>query len=262
MLESATLKKLSERERTSVQLRFRAMSGHSKWSQIKRQKGATDAKRGVVFTKLANAISAAVRESGKDPANNVRLRLMIEKARALNVPKENIERAIRRGAGEVEGQRIEDVTYEGYGPGGVAVVAEAATDNRNRTTAEVRRAFSEHGGNLGGTNSVLWMFDRRGILEVPSGGRAEPLELAAIDAGATDVEVAEGTVYVTVLPSDLGRVRSALEAAGFPVAGAELSLVPKTSLKPSTAGQLRVRELLEALEDLEDVTNVATNAEL
>ncbi len=238
------------------------MSGHSKWSQIKRQKGTADVKRGAAFTKLANAISVAVREGGKDPVHNVRLRLAIDKARSLNMPKDNIERAVKRGAGELEGQRIEEASFEGYGPEGVAVIVDTITDNRNRTAAEVRKAFHDHGGTLGTVNSVRWMFDRRGVLTVASPHDRPTVELAAIDAGAIDVEESDGDVIVMTEPTDLTKVRTALERAGHTITSGELALVPKSMVVPTPAATVRVRELLTTLDDLQDVTHVATNAEI
>lgn len=237
------------------------MSGHSKWSQIKRQKGVADLKRGAAFSKLANAITVAVREGGKDPSMNVRLRLTVERAREANMPKDNIERAMRRGAGEVEGKPIESIAYEGYGPDGVAVIAEALTDNRNRTTAELRRVFSEYGGNLASANSVLWLFERRGLLEIELSGDRQALELAAIDAGATDIKEHKGALLVSTTTAAVEAVRTALTAAGATILNTEIALVPKTSVTPSTDdARTKMQELLRALEELEDVTNIATNA--
>ncbi len=239
------------------------MSGHSKWAQIKRQKGAADLKRGAVFSKLANAITMAVHDGGKDPAMNVRLRLTIEKARAANMPKDNIERAIKRGAGEIAGKHIERITYEGYGPEGVAVVAEALTDNRNRTTAELRQLFSEYGGNLASANSVLWLFERQGLLEVKPNGNREALELAAIDAGALDIEQHDGTLVVATPPPRLDAVREILTAKGGKVQSAAIALVPKATVTPASHdAREKIQKLLNALEEVQDVTNIATNADV
>ncbi len=237
------------------------MSGHSKWAQIKRQKGVADSKRSATFTKLANAITVTVRDGGKDPGLNFRLRLAIEKARAANMPKDGIERAIKRGAGELGDRPLENITYEGYGPDGVAVVAEALTDNRNRTSAELRRVFSEHGGSLGNTNSVLWMFAPRGNLEIIPSRDKNSLELALIDAGAEDFQESDGVVSVDTPPSRLARVRAAAVAAGAEVKSAELVLVAKSEItSPSQASKEKIQRLLLALEELDDVTSVATNA--
>lgn len=239
------------------------MSGHSKWAQIKRQKGVADNKRSAVFTKLANAITVTVRDGGKDPELNFRLRLAMEKARAANMPKDSIERAIKRGAGEPGERPLENVTYEGYGPDGVAVVAEALTDNRHRTSAELRRVFSEHGGSLGNANSVLWMFEPRGYLEIVPSGDKNALELTLIDAGAEDFQESDGIVSVYTPPSMLARVREATAAAGAEVKNAELTLIATSEVTPSNLeSKEKIQRLLFALEELDDVTTVATNANL
>jgi YebC/PmpR family DNA-binding regulatory protein len=239
------------------------MSGHSKWSQIKRQKGVADIKRSAVFTKLANAITVAGREGGKDATMNFRLRLAIEKAREANMPKENIERAIKRGAGELNDKPLESIVYEGYGPDGVAVIAEAVTDNRNRTSAELRRVFSTHDGNLGGSNSVLWLFERRGYAEVQSTDNRDKLELAAIDAGAIEVEEIDGGIAIYTAPHTLGIVRDAVAAAGGKITNTEIALVAATSIAPSShSTREKIEHLLLELEELQDITNVSTNADL
>lgn len=237
------------------------MSGHSKWAQIKRQKGVTDSKRGAAFTKLANAITIATREGGKDPSMNFRLRLAVEKARAANMPKDNVERAIKRGVGEANDRPIETVTYEGYGPGGTAVVVETLTDSRNRTTGELRSAFGKHGGTLANTNSVLWLFERRGFLEVPSSNR-EAIELTAIDAGALDIDEIDGTLAIYTDPNKLVAVRDAVAAAGASIATAEIVLVPTTTITPNEQDRAKTKELLLTLEELQDVINVSSNADL
>lgn len=239
------------------------MSGHSKWSQIKRQKGVADNKRSAVFTKLANAITVAAREGGKDPAMNVRLRLAVDKAREANMPKENIERAIKRGVGELDDKPLESVVYEGFGPDGVAIVAEAVTDNRNRTSAELRKVFSNHGGNLGGSNSVLWLFERRGWLEVKPGERRDAIELAAIDAGALDIEEDGGLMFISTAPQNLDRVREVVATSGGSVTNAEIGLTASASVAPtSESTREQIEKLLLDLEDLQDVTHVSTNAAL
>ncbi len=237
------------------------MSGHSKWAQIKRQKGIADAKKGAAFTKLANNVTLAAREGGKDPAMNFRLRLAIEKARDANMPKENIDRAIKRGAGEATDRPIETVVYEGYGPGGAAVVVETLTDNRNRTTGDLRTTFGKYSGNLANANSVLWMFRRHGFLEVAPGTHRDAIELAAIDAGATDFSEDGGTLAVYSEPDALQKVREAIAATGASVLNAEFTLVPTTTVTPSDADKARVQELLLALEELQDVTNVSSNVD-
>jgi len=237
------------------------MSGHSKWAQIKRQKGAADVKRSAAFTKLANAITIAAREGGKDPAMNFRLRLAVEKARMANMPKDNIDRAIKRGAGELNDRPLETVVYEGYGPGGVAVVAETLTDNRNRTSADLRRVFSAHRGNLAGSNSVLWLFERRGLLEIRNTDKHDAIELAAIDAGAIDIEESGGTMTVATNPKDLDRIREVVTGAGANVTSAELALVATNTVTPENEGvRESIERLLLELDELDDVTEVSTNA--
>jgi YebC/PmpR family DNA-binding regulatory protein len=241
------------------------LSGHSKWSSIKHKKGAADAKRGKLFSKLARAIIVAAKEGGGDPANNLALQNAIEKARSYSMPKDNIERAIAKGAGEgTDGANFETVVYEGYGPEGVAVIVEALTDNRNRTASEVRHAFTRHGGSLGTTGAVAWQFERRGVVVVPGEGVDEDeLFLAAADAGAEDVD-ADGDVFqVTSAPEDLAAVRGAIEAAGFTVESAELSLVPKTTVAVEEESAAKsVMRLIDALEDNDDVQDVYANFDI
>lgn len=237
------------------------MSGHSKWAQIKRQKGVADLKKSATFTKLANAITVAVREGGKDPEMNFRLRLAIEKAREANMPKENVDRAIKRGSGEPGDRPIETVVYEGYGPSSSAIVVETVTDNRNRTTADLRKAFTGHGGALGNTNSVLWMFERRGVIVADPADR-QATELAAIDAGAIDIHD-DGSMIIFTAPNDLDKVRSAVASANAVVTHAEISLVPKTTVEVQEEGtRAAIRQLILALEDLPDTTNVSVNADV
>jgi len=241
------------------------VSGHSKWSSIKHKKGAADAKRGALFTKLSRAIIAAAREGGPDPAANLALQNAIEKARSYSMPKDNIERAIARGSGaDAEGSNFESVIYEGYGPEGVAVLVEALTDNRNRTASEVRHLFSKFGGNLGATGAVAWQFERRGVLLVPAEGVDEDeLVLAAADGGADDVEL-DGTTYqITSAPEELRTVREALETAGFTVDSAELSMVPRSTVAIADESAARkVIRLVEGLEDADDVQDVYANFDI
>jgi len=241
------------------------LSGHSKWSSIKHKKGAADAKRGKLFSKLTRAIIVAAKEGGPDPANNLALQNAIEKARSYSMPKDNIERAIAKGAGEgADAEAFETVVYEGYGPEGVAVIVEALTDNRNRTASEVRHAFTRHGGSLGTTGAVAWQFERRGVVVVPGEGvDEEELFLAAADAGADDVE-ADGDVFqVTSAPESLAAVRGAIEAAGFAVESAELSLVPKTTVAIEDESAAKsVMRLIDALEDNDDVQDVYANFDI
>lgn len=240
------------------------MSGHSKWAQIKRQKGANDAKRGQIFTKLAREIAIATREGGGDPDANFRLRLAIQRARQMNMPQENIQRAIQRatGGGADEAQ-LEEITYEGYGPGGVAIFVEALTDNRNRTVAEVRNVFTRNGGNLGESGSVAWLFEPRGFIAVSLDGHdPDDVTLTAIDAGAIDVNQEGQTLEVYTNLEDLERVRAALEGAGLTVDSSERAMVPKTTVSLDNQKGAQVVRLIDRLEDLDDVQSVSTNLEL
>jgi YebC/PmpR family DNA-binding regulatory protein len=241
------------------------VSGHSKWSSIKHKKGAADVKRGKLFTKLSNAIIAAAREGGAEPAANLALQNAIEKARSYSMPKENIERAIGRGSGaEADGAHYETVVYEGYGPEGVAVLVEALTDNRNRTASEVRHLFSKHGGNLGATGAVAWQFERRGVLLVQADGVDEDeLVLAAADAGADDIELDGSTYQVTCMPEELRVVREALEDSGYAIEASELSMIPKTTVAISDESAARsVIRLVEGLEEADDVQDVYANFDI
>ena len=239
------------------------MSGHSKWSQIKRQKGAADAKRGQLFTKLGREITVAAREGGPDPDGNARLRLAVQRAREANMPAETIERAIKRGGGSGDGTTLEEITYEGYGPGGVAILVEAMTDNRNRTVAEVRNAFKGGGGTLGESGSVAWQFDNRGIISIePSGADPDELALMALDAGADDVRVDDGTVDVYTDPAQLERVRQSLEQQSLRVSSAETEMVPKMTVELEAKDAAAVLKLMERLEELDDVQRVYSNVEL
>jgi YebC/PmpR family DNA-binding regulatory protein len=239
------------------------MSGHSKWSQIKRQKGANDAKRGAVFTKVAREIMIAARAGGGDPDGNFRLRLAMEKARSVNMPADNIKRAIERAAGSGEGEQIEEIVYEGYGPGGVAILVEAATDNRNRTAADVRSIFTKAGGQLAGSGAVAWQFEPRGLIAVPADGRdPDELTLTAIDAGAEDVEESDDRIEIYTSPGDLERVRKSLDAAGLPVESAESAMVAKNTVEVDEQRARQNLRLVEALEDLDDVQRVTANFEI
>ena len=241
------------------------MSGHSKWSTIKHKKGAADAKRGKLFSKLSRAIMVAAKEGGGDPESNLALQNAIEKARSYSMPKDNIERAIAKGTGEgSDDAAFETVVYEGYGPEGVAVIVEALTDNRNRTASEVRHLFSKHGGNLGATGAVAWQFERLGVVLVAADGvDEEGLLLAAADAGADDVEQ-DGEVFsVSSRPELLAVVRGALEVAGYTIESAELSMVPKTTVAIADEAVARqVVRLVEGLEDFDDVQDVYANFDI
>lgn len=240
------------------------MSGHSKWATIKRTKSANDAKRGQLFTRLGREIMIAVREGGPDPESNFRLRLVIDKAKRANMPKENIERAIKRGAGEGgDAAELVECIYEGYGPNGTAILVQALTDNRNRTVSEVRHTFSRYGGNLGADGCVSWMFSRKGYITVRVGD-ADPDEiaLAAIDAGAEDIETEGEFVNIYTQPNDFKAVQEALAAAGYEIEEAQLSWVPQSSLSLDEQSTLKTMKLIEALEDLEDVQQVYTNLDI
>lgn len=240
------------------------MSGHSKWATIKRQKGANDAKRGQIFTKLGREIVIAAREGGPDPEGNFRLRLVLDKARQANMPKENIERAIKRGSGEAQdGAQVEEYSYEGYGPHGTAMIVQAYTDNRNRTVSEVRHVFARYGGNLGADGSVSWMFNRRGVITIEV-GNADPDEvaLAAIDAGAEDVQVTEATVEVYTAISDFASVRTVLSEAGYNLLDSQVSWLPQTQIALDEKDAVTNLKLMEALEDLDDVQQVFSNLEI
>jgi YebC/PmpR family DNA-binding regulatory protein len=241
------------------------LSGHSKWSSIKHKKGAADAKRGKLFSKLSRAIIVAAKEGGGDPANNLALQNAIEKAKSYSMPKDNIDRAIAKGSGaDADADAFETIVYEGYGPEGVAVIVEALTDNRNRTAADVRHVFSKHGGNLGATGAVAWQFDRRGVVVVPAEGvDEEELLLVAADGGAEDVEPDGDVFQVTSAPEQLSAVREAIEAAGITVDSAELSLIPKTTVAVEDETKARqVMRLIDALEDNDDVQDVYANFDI
>ncbi|HEV2590403.1 MAG TPA: YebC/PmpR family DNA-binding transcriptional regulator [Gaiellaceae bacterium] len=241
------------------------MSGHSKWSSIKHKKGAADAKRGKLFSKLSRAIIVAAKEGGGDPANNLALQNAIEKAKSYSMPKDNIDRAIAKGSGaDADADAFEEIVYEGYGPEGVAVIVEALTDNRNRTAADVRHMFAKAGGSLGATGAVAWQFERRGVVVVPSEGvDEEELLLVAADGGADDVEQDGSVFQVTSAPEALAEVRTAIQAAGFTIDSAELMMVPKTTVAVEDEAKARqVMRLIDALEDNDDVQEVYANFDI
>ena len=239
------------------------MGGHSHWSQIKRQKGGNDAKRGAVFTKLSREITVAAREGGGDPAMNPRLRLAIEKAREGNMPMDTIKRAIERGTGGGEGAAaLQEVTFEGYGPGGVAILVQTLTDNRNRTVSDLRTTLTRGGGTLGESGSVAWQFDNKGLIAVEADGQdAEELALTAIDAGAEDVRVDGDFVEVYTAPTELDRVRRQLAEAGLKIASAELFMLPKNTTPLDERNAAQALRLLDQLEELDDVQKVYSNAD-
>jgi len=242
------------------------VSGHSKWATIKRKKGAADAKRSNEFAKLLRAVEVAAREGGGgDPKANMTLASAVDKARGASVPMDNIERAIKRGTGELEGgARYEEVTYEGYGPGGVAVFVEALTDNRNRTAQDVRQAFTRHHGNLGESGSTAWMFARKGSIQIEKDAAPDEEKLmeTALEAGAEDLTDAGSTWEITTDPTAFGAVRDAIEAAGTPMLSAELTMLPQNIVPVAGGHAKQVLALLEALEELDDVLNVYANFDI
>jgi YebC/PmpR family DNA-binding regulatory protein len=241
------------------------MSGHSKWSSIKHKKGAADAKRGKLFSKLARAIIVAAREGGPDPANNLALQNAVEKARSYSMPKDNIERAIARGSGAgADSEAFEQITYEGYGPNGVAIIVEALSDNRNRTAADVRHIFAKNDGNLGGSGAVAWLFERRGIILVDADRADEDsVMLAAAEGGADDVVQDGSSFQVTTSPEVLSAVRESLEEAGIEIDSAETTMVPKTTIElGDEAAARKTLRLIDELEELDDVNDVYANFDI
>ncbi len=243
------------------------MSGHSKWAQIRRSKGVNDARRGQLFTRLGREIVVAVREGGGgDPNANFRLRMAVQRARDANMPMDNIERTIKRAVGGAEGANLEEITYEGYGPGGTAVLVQTLTENRNRTVAEVRNAFNRNGGNMGENGCVDWLFELKGILEIELNGKdPDELSLEMLDMGADDVDPVtpdDTTLIIYTDPSDLEKTRQELEAKGYKVLKAESSMVPKTKVDLSDEKVAhQALRMIDKLEDLDDVQNVYTNAD-
>lgn len=239
------------------------MAGHSKWKQIKHYKAATDAKRGALFTRLIREITMAAKQGGGDPTGNPRLRTAIENAKASSMPKDNIERAIKKGTGELEGVEYHEVLYEAYGPGGVAIMIQAVTDNPTRTVADVRHKLSRNGGNLGSTNSVAFMFDRKGQIYVDAAeADEESAMMAALEAGAEDMQREDDQFLVTTGPNDLHSVRDSLESAGMKIADAELAWVPQTTVHVEGETATQLVRLLEALDELDDVQKVDANFDM
>jgi YebC/PmpR family DNA-binding regulatory protein len=239
------------------------MSGHSKWSKIKRSKGAADAKRGQMFTKLGREIAIAVREGGPDPDSNFRLRLAIQKCRENNMPMDNVNSAIKRASGAAAGGAVlVETSFEGYGPGGVAILVQALTDNRNRTLQEIRNAFSRGGGNLAEAGSVAWLFESKGSITIDTGkANAEDMALVAIDAGAEDVRIEDGYLEVYTEPSKFEMVRKALEQAKLTVSSAEVTMIPKTTLELGDEEALKALKLMDRIEELDDVQRVFSNVD-
>ncbi|MEX2639334.1 MAG: YebC/PmpR family DNA-binding transcriptional regulator [Balneolales bacterium] len=241
------------------------MSGHSKWSKIKRKKGATDAARSKVFSRVIKEINIAARDGGGDPESNARLSLAIDNAKAVNMPKDNIERAIKKGIGELDGggAAYEEISYEGYGPGGIAYFVDCTTDNQKRTVSDVRHAFSKRGGNLGTTGSVGFLFEQKGVIIIPSNNvESEQLMLDAIEAGAEDIKEEDDILEVITVREDLFSVKTALEAAGYTIESANLQRVPTTQTKVDAETALSNFKLIELLEENDDVNDVFTNMEV
>ncbi len=238
------------------------MSGHSKWATIKHQKGAADAKRGQAFTKLSREIIMSAKEGGPNPDMNARLRLAVQKARDARMPMDNIDRAIKKGSGQLEGESLVEMTLEGYGPGGVAVLVQAVSDNRNRTVAEVRHLFTRSGGAMGEAGCVSWIFEAKGDINVKTEGKdPDDLELEAIDAGAEDVRIEDELVIVSTAPDQMEKVRKTLEAKGFVIDSFGIDMHPKTMVELSEEPALQALKMLSAFEDLDDVQNVYSNAD-
>lgn len=238
------------------------MSGHSKWSTIKRKKGANDAQRAKIFTKIAREIIVAVKAGGPDPDNNSSLKDVIAKARANNMPNDNINRTIKKAAGSTEGDNYESITYEGYGPNGVALIVDALTDNRNRTAADVRHAFDKFGGNMGQNGCVSFMFDKKGVIVIEDEDSEideDEITMDALEAGAEDISIENGVIEITTAPNDLGAVREALEGK-YTLASAEVSMIPQTMTELTDEAQItQMQKMLDMLEDNDDVQNVYHN---
>ena len=240
------------------------MSGHSKWANIKHKKGKADALRGKITTKISREITIAVRMGGSDPTGNMKLKLALSKAKANNIPKDNIQRAIQKGAGALEGQSFEEITYEGYGPAGVAMMVSCLTDNRNRTAADVRHVFSKYGGNLGATGCVGYMFQQKGLFAVSkeTGVEEDDLMMIALEAGAEDIKNEEEGFEIVTTPDAFDDVEKALADAGIEVEMAEITMIPDTMAELSAEDAERVQKMLDVLEDLDDVQDVYHNADL
>ena len=239
------------------------MAGHSKWANIQHRKKAQDTKRGKIFTRIVRELSVAAREGGGDPDSNPRLRLAMDKANAANVPKDNIERAIKKATGELEGVDYEEIRYEGYAPGGVAVMVDTVTDNRNRTVAAIRHAFSKHGGNLGTEGSVAYLFEKKGVISFEPGTDEEQVMDAALEAGADDIETADdGSIEVLTEPEQFAGVVDALKSVGLEAAESEVTMRPTTTVEQDVDSGAKLVKFLDVLEDIDDTQNVWNNAEI
>jgi YebC/PmpR family DNA-binding regulatory protein len=238
------------------------MSGHSKWSSIKHQKGVADARRGQLFTKLTREIIVAVREGGSNPDMNFRLRLVIQKARDNNMPLDNIDRAIKRGSGEIEGVTFTEMVLEGYGPSGAAILIQALSDNKNRTLQEVRNIFSRNNGNLGENGCVAWLFESKGLILIEANDLdTEELALKAIDAGAEDVNIENNHVEIYTMPEDFEAVRATLDEESVPIVSAEVSMIPKAAIELDEKQSIQTLKLIEKLENLDEVQSVSSNVD-
>ncbi|NLY43234.1 MAG: YebC/PmpR family DNA-binding transcriptional regulator [Clostridiaceae bacterium] len=237
------------------------MAGHSKWANIKHRKEKTDAQKAKIFTKIGREIAVAVREGGPDPENNSKLKDVIAKAKANNMPNENIMRSIKKASGELGGANYEEITYEGYGPSGVAVIVETMTDNKNRTAGDMRHYFDKYGGNLGANGCVSWMFDKKGVIIIEKDGSVDEdtLMMEALEAGAEDFSAEDEYYEIITDPDSFSSVRDALEKKGFTFASAEVTMIPKTTIKLSEEDAIKMRKLIDVLEDNDDVQNVYHN---
>ena len=235
------------------------MSGHSKWATTRRAKAVVDAKRAANFTKVAHLVTLAAREKGGDPETNFSLRLAVEKARAVNMPKDNIDRAIKRGTGELTGEILEEITYEGFGPGGVAFIIQTLTNNRNRSVSEIKHILSKNGGNLGSANSVLWMFERRGTLGIAPDTCTDELELELIERGAEDVIKDDDGATIMTRTEDFQKIKEFLDTQKINIAFADIELVPKDKVAVDDATREKIEHLIDTLDDHDDVTSVSTN---
>ena len=239
------------------------MSGHSRWSQIKRKKGKADVQRGKLFSKILREITVAAKNGGGDPKGNMRLKAAMESAKEVNMPADNIKRAVQKGTGELPGEQYEEITYEGYAAGGVAVMVQVLTDNRNRTAPEIRHTFEKSGGNMGASGAVAWMFDRKGIITVDAEKIGEDdLMAKALDAGATDMRRTEKVYEITTAPAEMDTVRDALQKAGVPIVEAQVTYVPQSTVRVEGPQATSVVRLIEALEDLDDVQHVYANFDI
>jgi YebC/PmpR family DNA-binding regulatory protein len=239
------------------------MSGHSRWSQIKRKKGKTDQQRGKLFTKVIREITAAARTGGGDPKVNMRLKAAIETAKAANMPADTLKRAIQKGTGELPGESYEEIAYEGYGPGGVAIMVRVLTDNKNRTAPEIRHTFEKHGGNMGAQGCVGWMFDRKGVIQVDADRISEDDLLSiALEAGAADMRRVEKTFEITTAPDEMEAVRQALEERGVAIARAEVTMVPQSTVRVEGKDAQALLRLVETLEEMDDVQTVYANFDI